>query len=130
MRSAARRTSHSCCRRPPKSQFLACYAITPVCGSALGSLRPGKIRARYRPILGSSRQALARGSGGDRYGATIVARLPVAALLNEMNNIHECWLTSLRYHVPGAVMFMLIGVAIWPWASQVIRPVDVKIGGG
>ncbi len=34
------------------------------------------------------------------------------ASLNEMNNIHERRLTALRYHVPGAVMFMLIGVAM------------------
>jgi hypothetical protein len=33
------------------------------------------------------------------------------ASLNEMNNIHEKRLTALCYHVPGAVMFMLIGVA-------------------
>jgi hypothetical protein len=32
--------------------------------------------------------------------------------LNEMNNIHERRLTALRYHVPGPVMFMLIGVAM------------------
>ena len=32
--------------------------------------------------------------------------------LNEMNNIHERRLTSLRYHVPGAVMYMLIGVSM------------------
>jgi hypothetical protein len=32
--------------------------------------------------------------------------------LNEMNNIHERRLTSLRYHVPGAVMVMLIGVSM------------------
>ncbi len=34
------------------------------------------------------------------------------ASLNEMNNIHERRLTALRYHVPSAVMFMLIGVAM------------------
>jgi hypothetical protein len=34
------------------------------------------------------------------------------ASLNEMNNIHGRRLTALRYHVPGAVMFMLIGVAM------------------
>ncbi len=34
------------------------------------------------------------------------------ASLNEMNNIHESRLTALRYHVPGAVMFTLIGVAM------------------
>lgn len=34
------------------------------------------------------------------------------ASLNEMNNLHERRLTALRYHVPGAVMFMLIGVAM------------------
>lgn len=34
------------------------------------------------------------------------------ASLNEMNNIHERRLTALRYHVPGEVMFMLIGVAM------------------
>ena len=32
--------------------------------------------------------------------------------LNGMNNIHERRLTSLRYHVPGAVMYMLIGVSM------------------
>ncbi len=32
--------------------------------------------------------------------------------LNEMNNIHERRLTSLRYHVPSAVMCMLIGVSM------------------
>lgn len=32
--------------------------------------------------------------------------------LNEMNNIHERRLTSLRYHVPGAVMITLIGVSM------------------
>ena len=34
------------------------------------------------------------------------------ASLNEMNNIHEARLTALRYHVPAAVMLMLIGVAM------------------
>ncbi len=34
------------------------------------------------------------------------------ASLNEMNNIHERRLTSLRYHVPAEVMFMLVGVAM------------------
>jgi hypothetical protein len=34
------------------------------------------------------------------------------ASLNEMNNIHERRLTALRYHVPGAVMFLLVGVAM------------------
>ena len=34
------------------------------------------------------------------------------ASLNEINNIHESRLTALRYHVPGEVMFMLIGVAM------------------
>ena len=32
--------------------------------------------------------------------------------LNEMNNIHERRLTALRYHVPGLVMFVLIGLAM------------------
>jgi hypothetical protein len=32
--------------------------------------------------------------------------------LNEMNNIHESRLTALRYHVPSAIMLMLIGVAM------------------
>jgi hypothetical protein len=32
--------------------------------------------------------------------------------LNEMNNIHERRLTALRSHVPIAVMFMLVGVAM------------------
>jgi hypothetical protein len=32
--------------------------------------------------------------------------------LNEINNIHEGRLTALRYHVPGAVMWMLVGVAM------------------
>ena len=35
-----------------------------------------------------------------------------ANALNEMTNIHEKRLTQLRYHVPAAVIFMLIGVAI------------------
>ena len=34
------------------------------------------------------------------------------ASLNEMNNIHERRVTALRFHVPSAVMFMLIGVAM------------------
>jgi hypothetical protein len=34
------------------------------------------------------------------------------ASLNEVNNIHERRLVALRYHVPGEVMFMLIGVAM------------------
>jgi hypothetical protein len=34
------------------------------------------------------------------------------ASLNEMNNIHERRLTALRYHIPGEVMFLLIGVAM------------------
>jgi hypothetical protein len=34
------------------------------------------------------------------------------ASLNEMNNIHERRVTALSNHVPGAVMFMLIGVAM------------------
>ena len=34
------------------------------------------------------------------------------ASLNEMNNIHESRLTALRYHAPGAVMFLLIVVAM------------------
>ena len=34
------------------------------------------------------------------------------ASLNDINNIHERRLTALRYHVPAAVMFMLIGVAM------------------
>jgi len=34
------------------------------------------------------------------------------ASLNEMNNLHERRLTSLRYHVPGEVMFILVGVAV------------------
>jgi hypothetical protein len=34
------------------------------------------------------------------------------ASLNEMNNIHERRLTGLRYHIPGAVMFLLIVVAM------------------
>jgi hypothetical protein len=32
--------------------------------------------------------------------------------LNEINNVHERRLTALRYHVPGDIMFMLIGVAM------------------
>jgi hypothetical protein len=47
--------------------------------------------------------------------ATAPQSLPTyrfVASLNEMNNIHESRLTALRYHVPGAVMFMLIGVAM------------------
>jgi hypothetical protein len=35
-----------------------------------------------------------------------------AGSLNEINNIHESRLTALRYHVPGAVMFMLVAVAV------------------
>ena len=35
-----------------------------------------------------------------------------AKALNELTNIHEARLTNLRYHVPAAVIFMLIGVAI------------------
>ena len=34
------------------------------------------------------------------------------ASLNEMNNIHESRLTALRYRVPGAVMFLLVLVAM------------------
>jgi hypothetical protein len=34
------------------------------------------------------------------------------ASLNEMNNIHERRITALRYHIPGAVLGMLIGVAM------------------
>jgi hypothetical protein len=34
------------------------------------------------------------------------------SLLNEMNNIHESRLTALRYRVPGAVMFLLVLVAM------------------
>jgi len=34
------------------------------------------------------------------------------ASLNEMNNIHESRLTALRYHIPGAVMILLIVVAM------------------
>lgn len=47
--------------------------------------------------------------------ATAPQSLPAyrfVASLNEMNNIHERRLTALRYHVPGAVMVMLIGVAM------------------
>ena len=36
----------------------------------------------------------------------------LVASLNEMNNIHERRLTSLRNHVPAAVMVTLIGVAM------------------
>ncbi len=32
--------------------------------------------------------------------------------LNELNNIHERRITALRYHIPSAVMFLLIGVAM------------------
>jgi len=32
--------------------------------------------------------------------------------LNEMNNVHERRLTALRYHVPGAVSSVLVGVAM------------------
>ena len=32
--------------------------------------------------------------------------------LNEMNNIHERRVTALNQHVPGAVMFLLVGVAM------------------
>jgi hypothetical protein len=34
------------------------------------------------------------------------------ASLNEMNNVHERRLTALRYHVPGEIMFTLVGVAM------------------
>jgi hypothetical protein len=34
------------------------------------------------------------------------------ASLNEVNNIHESRLSALRYHVPGAVMFVLIGISM------------------
>jgi hypothetical protein len=34
------------------------------------------------------------------------------ASLNEMNNIHESRLTALRYQIPGAVMFLLVVVAM------------------
>lgn len=34
------------------------------------------------------------------------------AALNEMTNIHESRLTALRYHVPGAVMAVLVAVAM------------------
>ena len=34
------------------------------------------------------------------------------ASLNEMNNIHESRLTALRYRVPGAVIFLLVLVAM------------------
>jgi Protein of unknown function (DUF4239) len=34
------------------------------------------------------------------------------ASLNEMNNIHERRLSALRNHVPGVVMFMLVGTAM------------------
>jgi hypothetical protein len=32
--------------------------------------------------------------------------------LNEVNNIHESRVTALRYHVPGEVLLMLLGVAM------------------
>jgi hypothetical protein len=41
--------------------------------------------------------------------------LPAASFanaLNELTDIHEKRLTNLRYHIPGAVIFMLIGVAV------------------
>jgi hypothetical protein len=34
------------------------------------------------------------------------------ASLNDVNNIHERRITALRYHVPAAVMFTLVGVAM------------------
>jgi hypothetical protein len=34
------------------------------------------------------------------------------ASLNELNNVHERRLTALRYHIPGAVMFLVIAVAM------------------
>jgi hypothetical protein len=34
------------------------------------------------------------------------------ASLNEMNNIHERRLTALHYHIPGALTFLLIAVAV------------------
>jgi hypothetical protein len=47
--------------------------------------------------------------------ATAPQSLPAyrfVASLNEMNNIHERRLTALHYHVPGAVMVMLIGISM------------------
>jgi hypothetical protein len=47
--------------------------------------------------------------------ATAPQSLPAyrfVASLNEVNNIHESRLSALRYHVPGAVMFVLIGVSM------------------
>ena len=32
--------------------------------------------------------------------------------MNELTNLHEARLTNLRYHVPAAVILMLIGVAM------------------
>jgi hypothetical protein len=49
--------------------------------------------------------------------------LPVnrfVASLNEMNNIRESRITALRYHVPGAVMAMLI--RWWRWVLPVTIP--------
>jgi hypothetical protein len=43
--------------------------------------------------------------------------------LNEMNNIHERRLTALRYRVPGAVTFTLIGVAMMAMGSPAIMQV-------
>lgn len=34
------------------------------------------------------------------------------ASLNEVNNIHERRITALRYNVPGAVMLVVVGVAM------------------
>jgi hypothetical protein len=34
------------------------------------------------------------------------------ASLNEVNNIHEKRLTALRYHIPGVLMVMLVGIAM------------------
>ena len=56
-----------------------------------------------------------------QHAATVTAAEPQSltayrfvASLNEMNNLHEKRLTELRYHVPGEVMLMLIGVAMVP----------------
>jgi hypothetical protein len=40
-----------------------------------------------------------------------------------MNNIHERRLTALRYRVPGAVTFTLIGVAMMAMGSPAIMQV-------
>jgi hypothetical protein len=73
---------------------------------------PGETRTGHHPLFGPPSQALEGGGRGDNDGTTIVASLSVYYFSERMNNIHETRLTTLRYYVPSAVMFMLIGVAM------------------